>query len=377
MAKKRIVVSGVNLREGGGLAIIKDFLYYLNKISNNEIELLAFVNSKNHFKNLKNINLISFPNIKNSWFLRIYFEYIYCFFFSLTYRCDLWISMHDITPLVIAKNQVVYCHNPTPFYDSNLKDILIDSKFYIFTKFYSSLYKFNIKKNSLVIVQQQWIKEKFSKWIDSKKIIISYPSIKNELLYINTTNKKKIIENKKVFFYPSLPRLFKNMETICEAFKILKNYNNYECELWLTINGKENKYAKKIFNRYSKVNGINFLGKLSREDTIKKMKDSDLIVFPSLLETYGLPLLEAMKLNKPIFASNLEYSKNTCNDYKRIKYIDPKNSKKWSFELDRFLKGEVIYDHINLNVKPDFYNWEDLSVFLLDRFIFKKIQPQI
>jgi len=52
---------------------------------------------------------------------------------------------------------------------------------------------------------------------------------------------------------------------------------------------------------------INF-GRVTRADSLQLISQSKALIFPSLKETLGLPLLEAAELNKPIIVSDLAYA---------------------------------------------------------------------
>lgn len=68
------------------------------------------------------------------------------------------------------------------------------------------------------------------------------------------------------------------------------------------------------------------LGTLDIPSVLDQYSKADALIFPSLNESMGLPLLEAMSINLPILCSDLPYSRSLCGDYPI--YFDPtdKNS---------------------------------------------------
>ena len=44
-------------------------------------------------------------------------------------------------------------------------------------------------------------------------------------------------------------------------------------------------------------------------------ENSDAIIFPSQLESWGLPISESIQFKKIIFLPDLEYSRETCGNY--------------------------------------------------------------
>lgn len=107
----------------------------------------------------------------------MYYEYIGFNKVSKSLKPKLWLSLHDMSPIVTAERKAVYCHNSTPFYHVKLNQIRYSYKLYLFSVFYKYIYRINIKSNTYVIVQQQWLRNAFAEMykLDKHKIIVSYP----------------------------------------------------------------------------------------------------------------------------------------------------------------------------------------------------------
>ena len=120
--KKKIVISGINLSEGGPLTALKDCLKSAHDVLGGNWEIVALVHKKELF-NDSVIRFIEFPNAKRSWLIRLYYEWVKFKKISEVLKPDIWFSFHDITPNVFAKKRVVYCHNPSPFFKLNLKSL--------------------------------------------------------------------------------------------------------------------------------------------------------------------------------------------------------------------------------------------------------------
>lgn len=65
------------------------------------------------------------------------------------------------------------------------------------------------------------------------------------------------------------------------------------------------------------------LGRLDVSDCMEEYVRSDALVFPSVLESYGLPLVEAMSIGMPILAADLPYSRALCGS--EAIYFDPQS----------------------------------------------------
>lgn len=361
-----IVVSAVNLVEGGTLTILNDFLEELckhKKINNKNFTITAIVHNKELIKT-KNIKIIEKKKIKRSWFKRLYFEYIESYFLSKKIKADIWIAMHDMTPNVSCNTQIVYCHNPMCFYKMHASDFFQYPKEYLFSKFYKYLYGINIKKNKYVITQQIWIKEAFNDFFKINNVIVARPFKAS-----NQENKyaieKKIIKNsQKIYFYPALPRFFKNHETLLLAWNYLYNkYNDFNAKLILTLDGTENNYSKKIFSKFKNTVNVDFVGRLTIEEVNSIYGVASCLVFPSNLETWGLPLSEAQKYSLDIIASDLPYARESVGDYEKAAFF-PKND----FEALAILIYKSYTDSLNYEKNSEhkisqshlFEDWNDL-----------------
>ena len=363
--KKTIIVSAVNLVEGGPLTVLQECLGYLSGNLSEEYEIIALVNKK-ELASFKNIRYFEFPKAKKSWLMRLYYEYIYFRRFSKEIKPHLWLSLHDITPNVRAKILAVYCHNPAIFYKLNLKEILIEPKLWLFNLFYKYLYMINIKRNNWVIVQQSWIRENFKKLFKIENIIVAHPDVKQTV--IDKRNRCAPEQNGKfIFFYPALARVFKNFEIIGEAARILTDQGLNNFEIYLTINGTENKYSNLIYNKYKGIPSIKFIGIQPKEAILDYYSTVNCLIFPSKLETWGLPINEFKDFSKPMLLADLEYAKETIGDYDKVKFFDPNNPKQLSDIMKDTIQNKTVFDKTKAKIIPNAFasNWNSLFKMLL------------
>lgn len=369
--KKNIIISGINLFEGGPLSIISDFLSSLNSSRHkDDFNFIALVHKKSLFTggNFNNIEFLEFPKSRKSYLYRLYYEYIYFKKLANERNACYWISLHDITPNLKNVIQVVYCHNPSPFNTVNYKDFFRQPTYFFFRLFYKYLYKINIKKNEYVIVQQLWIKHRFVNMfnLNPRQIIIAPPKVPTISKKYTEPSKNKP-SSKKTFFFPTYPRPFKNIEVICEAIKRLPEDTQSHLQVIITIDGYENQYSKFLLKKYRRINSINFIGLLSRERVYDFYANSDVLIFPSKLETWGLPISEFKQFNKPIFVSNLPYALETVGDYNQVSFFDPNDVKKLSMLIENAVYGKFNFE----KTKPTTYespiakDWEELIKILL------------
>jgi glycosyltransferase involved in cell wall biosynthesis len=371
--KKVIVVSAINIVDGGAYTILKECLEGLSSGFSCHYDIIVLVHKTPTFQ-VQNITYIEFPASKSSWFLRIYYEYFYFAKFSAVRNVYLWLSLHDITPNVKANIRAVYCHNPSPFYNMSFKEVHLEPKLFLFSKFYKWLYKINLDKNDYIIVQQNWMREYFLKLSQKPRVLVAHPSVYNAhpLGSIKPDESKN---NQKVFFFPSFPRVFKNFEIICEAVLKLNNSGYKNFDIYLTLSGDLNKYDQFLYKNYGHIPNIHFIGLLSRNQVFEFYEKADCLIFPSKLETWGMPLTEFKDYNKTILAADLPYAHETVGNYERVIYFNPDEPESLAFYMGQVLMGSIAshyHQPDSVAARPDTESWPGLFNLILTPWENKK-----
>ena len=365
--KNVIVISAINFSEGGPLTIYKECLKYLVKNFLKEYKVIALVHNKDLFSEFKSkIEFIEFKDSKKSYLKRMYYEYFYFKKLSKRLKPYLWLSLHDMTPNVIADKRVVYCHNPMMFYKMTKEERKKSFKLFLFSKFYKYIYKINRKKNDYVIVQQDWIRKEFKKVFKIENVIVAPPEINLEDLKID----KNIEIEKNSFLYPSFPRVFKNFEVICEADKVLESKNIKNFKVYLTIDGSENIYSKEIVEKYSQFECIEFIGLQSRENLMKYYNKVETVIFPSKIETWGLPITEAKEFKKKIILADLPYAHETLGNYENVFFFDSNSSQELALKMELVIKNKNINFDGNVckNIEQPYCNsWKEFFEIILKK----------
>ena len=195
---------------------------------------------------------------------------------------------------------------------------------------------------------------------------MAHPEVNLGNLKIN----KNIEIEKNSFLYPSFPRVFKNFEVICEATKILENKGIKNFKVYLTIDGSENLYSKEIAKKYNQLECVKFIGLQPRINLMRYYSKVETVVFPSKIETWGLPITEAKELRKKIILANLPYVHETLGDYENVFFFDPNSSRDLAEKMELVIKGENIkFDgNIEKNIEePYCNNWKELFEIILKK----------
>lgn len=365
--KKTIVISAVNLRKGGTLTILRDCLQYLSSLTH-DYRIVALVH-KRELCDYEGIEYIEMPDVIKGWGKRLWCEYVTMKRISEELApVYLWLSLHDTSPRVKAERQAVYCQTSFPFYRWSLRDFRMDFKIPLFAMFTKYAYKVNIKSNRYLIVQQNWLREGFSRMfgLNRDKFIVAPPQRKAVEVVPDSIRNQGY-----TFFYASTPDCHKNFETLCEAARLLEDEIGKEkFKVVLTLSGEENKYSRWLYGKWGDVSSIDFAGFMSKERLYGYYKAADCLVFPSKVETWGLPITEFMEASgdKPMLLSDLPYAHETASGASKVCFFNPSDP----MELKERMK-ELIQDKCaalasvpKLDIKePKADSWKELFEILL------------
>jgi glycosyltransferase involved in cell wall biosynthesis len=106
------------------------------------------------------------------------------------------------------------------------------------------------------------------------------------------------------FFYPANFWPHKNHSRLLDALASLRNRGMAGLSLVLCGAGLDDRSAAGLKEKLAAAEGVKMLGYLPREDLPAVYAGADFMVYPSLFEGFGIPLIEAMAMGCPVAASN-------------------------------------------------------------------------
>lgn len=215
-----------------------------------------------------------------------------------------YFSLSNVPPPVYIDNQCgIYFHNDlflNPF-KSNL-DFTMTIKNWIKKRYIIS----KTNKSYDWCVQTELMKKKLNYFygIENKKIHV-YPIFdSNKIINTKTNN---------TFIYVCNSSKHKNHKRLMDAF--IKAANKTHVKLHLKLTLSDNDFKKSEYNRTNIPNNllIQNIGIVGKEKLSDLYLESKFLIFPSLNESLGLPLIEAVNRDCFIIASDKEYVKEVVN----------------------------------------------------------------
>lgn len=359
--RRTLVISGVGMNEGGILSVLRNVVEAAERILDPSWRIIVLAHRKS-LLSVERAEVREFPDIKSSWVRRLWFEWFESNRIAKEVHAEVWLALHDITSIVNVPRQYVYCHNPTVFARPTLRALRFDKVFVAHSLFYGFLYSLNIHRNSRVFVQQKWIAEQFVRRFRAKNVMVASPSHRSSQI-LPFGGDDLISARPSIWIYPTFPRHFKNIELIGEALQLLESRGGWTGEVHVTIDGSENDYARWVVGRYGHLKSLKFIGRLDRFGIQKAYEEADGLIFPSRLETWGLPITEAQAYRKPILAADLEYAHETVGQYNKVAFFDPDDAEALARLLFDFSVGRGHYsgnDEASCSDFPALAGWDSL-----------------
>ncbi|WP_238652139.1 glycosyltransferase [Paenibacillus piscarius] len=333
-----IMVFNVPAESVGALSVLNDFLCEV-KMREDEVKWFLVL-SKPNLTESSNIQIIRFPWIKKSWGHRLFFDYVIAPKLIKKFNIDKIVSFQNITIPLTSVPQILYMHNSLPFVEHKFS-FLSNKRLWLYQNVMAKKIFKSIKKAKKTIVQSNWIKEVCLKRVKvpNEKLVVIPPDIKMDIKKYFSFNKK----SSTTFFYPASEYEYKNHKLVIDACIKLAEENIYDYKVVFTLKGDENQHVLQLYERVNHLNlPIKFIGRLSREEVFDYYSKS-ILIFPSYIETFGLPLLEAKLHNSIVFSSNCFFSKEVLLNYNNAYFFDPFNPMELMQLLKKMILNEIPY----------------------------------
>lgn len=168
--------------------------------------------------------------------------------------------------------------------------------------------------------------------LNPNKVKTIYLCLANRLPIITQAQNEELLHNIELkkngyLLYPANFWKHKNHEMLFTAFGMYKKQNP-ESQLKLVCTGAPGErllYLRRTITQMGLENQVIFLGYLSEDDFAALLLQCKAVIFPSLYEGFGIPVVEAMKHGKPVLCSNATSLPEIAGD--AALYFNPRKPK--------------------------------------------------
>ncbi|MGR3268965.1 glycosyltransferase [Vibrio vulnificus] len=322
---KVILVNATSLTSGGALSILNQFILHSDdKFYHMLISSDAKINEStiNHSKmKIWRVN-------PQSSISRVFWDFygLRCFAIKNSINYDTVVSLQNTTVRVGNKQQVVYLHQGIPLHSKKWSFFKSSERKYAFYKYIYPIFIFmNRDENTKFVVQTEWMKKSLIEKFNIPKSNVY--NIKPDFIRWEL-GKYKVDRPKNDYFYlfyPATGELFKNHSLILCALRCLYEMGHEikNIRVIFTFNEGEYEHIDGFLLKNPEIREcVIFSGKLSYDEVLFYYENSDLILFPSEIESFGLPLLEAAYSGRKIISLPTEFSKEIICNYDGVEFVD-------------------------------------------------------
>ena len=288
---KKIIIQAINVSGLGSVNWVQNFLYsYKNHFSNNISEFYLnekiILNENHDYKIIKKIN--------NNFFYKLYF-YLKII---LTINKDTCLFSLGDLPVPFVKNQILFV-NQANLISPVINKYSSKSIIFIIKRLYFRIF---IQKLNRIFVQSVHMKKCL---IKTYRIQSNYINILNIPIQPTKERYTKKKENIIRLLYPANHYSYKNHKIITDMLS-----DNPIKNLLIYFTATISEFQK--FKNFKSIRRIDYY---SYKNTYKIYNKFDGLIYPSRIESLGLPLQEALNFKIPILCSDLPYSRELLKEY--------------------------------------------------------------
>lgn len=345
MHNRVLLINATAARSSGALTILKDFLSYVYKSEETKYHLHLLTTTEGIFHNSANVTVHELP-IQN-WSTRLLWD---------RSGFQKWCEQESIIPDIVVSFQntcphltgayrdvklLVYYHQQLPLVKYQWKWHRSDErKLFMYAHFYRFFVN-RWNRNAQYAVQLPSVKDLFCRKfanIPPERVHVVRPNL--PCIDTAAVPYKTISNSSKVFLFPATPLRYKNHAVILDALKILKNEAPEAVEKLQVIFtvSSESFVAQTVFSM-GLGSAVSCIGSISYEDLLSYYKSCDALLFPSKIETFGLPLVEGAMFGLPVIAASLPYAREVLADYSGAVFADADDPAEWAEDIRQLVVG--------------------------------------
>lgn len=221
--------------------------------------------------------------------------------------------------------------------------------------YYKFILKRACRKAAIIFTVSEFSKSRIVNWsgIPSDKVKVVYNGVSSAF-------HKDVQPYKPGFPYIFIVgnrKLHKNEDRALRAFAIA----NIDKNIKVLFSGQPSNQLMRTIKELNIESQVQFLGRLTEEKLAQTYKGALCLLFPSLYEGFGLPIIEAMACGTPVITSNTTSLKEIAEEYS-IK-VNPYNIKEISISITKLLNSSI-KDSFSANIK--IYSWNTTKRLILD-----------
>lgn len=339
----RFAIDATAITVGGGVTYMRNLLLALAQVDR-ENEYWIYLSS--HQTRLKldlplnfHVNRVQFPEPRVIW--RVLWQQIVLPSVLRQLKIEVLLAPFEIAPLLSPCQIILGIQNPNPYF--GLPETGLDRIRLIALRV---LTRFSASKASKVFFVSDYSRRLIAPMIGLKeeKTAVIYHGVDEQFFSTNLRLFPEAIETLTAEPYilsVSNVRVHKDYATLIKAFRYLLESTGQNLKLIIAgpiIDLRYFKGLEDLVQRLGLMGYVDFIGEVPYEKMPGLYQRALIFVLPSLAETFGLPLIEAMASGIPVIASDLPVTREVCGQ--AAYYFRPGDALDLAQKLDILLSNQ-------------------------------------
>lgn len=308
-----IFINALKSKTGGGKNILDNYIQHLATYDAKHTYYVLTPKVDLYEKyNSKSICIVDVPSFFKH---NLLFPLLYFFKFPLLlkkFKIDLILNFGDVIIPTPVK-QIYFFDWAYAVYDEDYIWKRMSKKDFLVRKIKVWLIDKYIRKVKITIGQTSNIVNRLTKKYGLKNVVLLPTPIGNEFSddqpYFDFALPKVGLK----FLFPASYASHKNFDILFPLAKLIKE-NSLPYVIIITLDESN---ANDLLKKYEKerLNDVIInVGKIDSKFMPSLYRQTDVLFLPTLLESFGLPYVEAMAYEKPIITSDLDFAHDVCGD---------------------------------------------------------------
>ena len=245
---------------------------------------------------------------------------------------DLFFCPTEKWPL--CANRGVFVLHDARMFDKRFPGLNFLKRFYM----KSTIKRGIFSSNHIISVSKSSLNEysKFTKInFHFKSTVINHYCNEDRIFNIkNIRNEIQKFKSKKYFlYYGQIWRPHKNIFRHIIAFNKFLEKNNYE-NIYFVVGGLD----KGILNKILPKRNIEYFGYLNEDERKFLLTHTEALIYLSLFEGFGLPILDALQMGKKVLISDIEVFRELFSD--GVMFVDPRDTNLIAKKMENILNKQ-------------------------------------
>lgn len=345
MTTGRLLIYATAIDGGGPLTILREVLRATREAG---LEPVVLVNTRTRELLGDQPGVRVHAVTKGGWLWRIGWD---------AWRLRRWIAAHapQTDAVLTLQNtsmnlpasitQVLYVHQPMPFDPHRFRPWRPEERrLWAYRTFYGFFITLFRRKIDHVVVQTDWMKAGVLRRLRLRPEQVTV--VRPEVDLPARGSEPTATAGPATLFYPTSVQPYKQPELVVEAMAAagLGERARYV----VTLRRGDNPALDEVVDRHGLADAVDYRGPIPHDDVIAELRRCRAMVFPSLMESFGLPLIEAAGVGARVVVADAPYAHDVLADYPYAAYCRPVDVDEWAAALQRVLDQPA----------PDAVDWQ-------------------